>query len=210
MPENSIEDVVRETLETAFGTAALLEASRKSIAPRVTFLITEHARAGKFLGGGSQEDGSGYSEATLPAFFLGELESSGGQWKLRNEALNKTVTPREDELIWRTNEDGEPRAYLLGGYRKFRELAGRSTDFVNLTFTGNMLGNVESRAKVQGGNVHIETTSVGYEDRAGFTDAMYEWLGLFENEQRDIREKLERWIDDLLDNRPDVTVTDAG
>lgn len=204
---NSFEDVVKDSIESAMGNAALLTAARQTLAPNITRFITTHAQEGKFLGGGSQE-GSGYSEATLPAFFLGELTKSGDQWKLQSTELNKTVNPKDSDLIWRTRSDGEPMAFLLGGYKEFRRLAGRSVDFVNLTFTGRMLGSVTSQAKIEGGNVKIETGATGgHQAKAGYTDAMYEWLGLFQGEQAKIQFALEDYIEDILGSRPDVTIT---
>lgn len=205
---DSFKDVVEDTLEAAFGNAALLSAARRVLAPQITIEITQHAQEGLFLGGGTHDDDPFYSETTLPAFFLGDLQKSGGSWQLQSTELNTTVTPKDSDLIWRDSDgDGEPTALLLGGYKEFRRLSGRSTDFVNLTFTGKMLNSVRSSASVQGGNVKIETGATGrQQQKAGYTDAMYEWLGLFEDEQKHIKGMLEDWVDDIIDNRPDVTI----
>lgn len=205
---DSLQDVVRDTVDAAMGNAALLTAARRVLAPAVTKEITQHAQEGLFLGGGTHDDTPTYSDTTLPAFFLGDLQKSGGSWQLQSTEMNKTVKPKESDLIWRDSDgDGNPTAFLLGGYKEFRRLAGRTTDFVNLTFTGRMLGSVTTESSIENKNVVMKTGgSGGQQKKVGYTDAMYEWLGLFEQEQKFIQGILEDYIDNIIDDRPDVTI----
>lgn len=215
---DSLEDVVRETIEQALSKASVFQIARSTLAPRITFLITEHAQAGNFLGGGSQEDGEGYSTNTLPAFYFGDLKKTGDGWQLQSTELNRTVSPRNNsqnpedgDLFWRTDPNGRPIPFLKGGYKEFRRLADRSTDVVNLTFTGRMLGSVTSTPQIGRRGVQIETSATGgQEQKAAFTDEMYEWLGLHPSERAQIKDMLEEMIDDIIDGRPDITIRGAG
>lgn len=196
------------TIENSVGDVVLLTAARTKIAPLVTGMIKAHALAGRFLGGGSQEPNTGYSKNTLPAYYLGKLQKNGsGRWQLQSDKFNKTVTPRVGDLEWRTVR-GKKVAYMIGGYRRFKQLAGRDVSSVNLTFTGRMLGSVESQAAANTDGVRITTGATGGEQsKAAYTNAMYEWLGLHDDERAGVRRVLVKFIEDQIGDQPDIRIT---
>lgn len=208
----SFDEVVQETLNAAFSDAVLLDISMTHLAPRVESLVVMNAENGRFLGG--PDKNKGYSGKTLPAFFMGKLKKSGDAWQIQPTGDGvRTVSPG-DAMIWRhvggvggrSNPD-KATAFLIGGYKKFRELAGRTTGFVNLTMTGSMLRSVRSNAYPTASGVMIETGATGgQEDKARWTDAKREWLGLPQSDLNEIVEMLSTHISNELNNLPDRTV----
>lgn len=201
--------VVNETLDAAFSDAVLLDISRTHLAPRIQFLVTENAQAGRFIGGPLKN--KPYSGGTLPAFFLGKLQKSGDDWQIQpRDSAVRTVNPG-DALIWRHvggigggNNSNRATAFLIGGYKKFRELTGRSTSVVNLTMTGRMLGSVRSKAFPTGEGVRIETGATGgQEDKARWTDAKREWLGLPQSDLNNVSGILTDRIESVVSSQPD-------
>lgn len=202
----SFQQVVDETFESAFSDAVLLDISTTHLAPRIQFLVTDNAEHGRFIGGSHQN--KGYSTATLPAFFLGALQKSGDQWRIQPTGSGvRTVSPG-DSMIWRhVSGSNRATAFLIGGYKKFRELAGRSTGFVNLTLTGRMLGSVRSNAYPTGSGVMIETGATGgQQDKARYTDAKREWLGLPQSDLDKITAELSSHIQAVLGDLPNYTI----
>lgn len=203
---DSLSDAIRDTLEAGFSQFALGDLARREIAPLSVALITEHAQAGVFAGGEYAD--RGYSTSTLPAFFLGDLEkTAGGQWRIRSVVSNVTVKPGKEKLIWRTGQGGRRIAYLVGGYKEFRRLAGRTTSFVNLTFTGRMLQSVRGVVGPSGSGVEIRVGgSGGQQDKVAFTDAQREWLYLSNPEMSQIDVAVERFINHTVDGLDDALV----
>lgn len=191
----SIKQIVDETIEAAFGRAALTRLINQSAGPLTVALVNKHVEAGRFMSGEYQN--KGYSEATLPAFFLGDIEKSGDRWRIRSTQFNVTVQPGADKFIWRWNGKKErPEAYLVGGYKEFRRLAGRDNSIVNLTFTGRMMNSVDFRPRIGGNTYSLEVGATGgNQAKAYYTDRQREWLVLFEDEQRDIVRESELFIE---------------
>lgn len=202
---DSLSDAIRDTLEAGFSQAALGSLARREIGPMSVAMITEHAQRGEFASG--KYAGRGYSTSTLPAFFLGDLEKSASDgWRINSVEANVTVSPR-DKLVWRTAESGRKVAYLVGGYKEFRRLAGRSVGFVNLTFTGRMLQSVRDVIDPVSDGVQIRIGgSGGQQDKVGYTDEQREWLYLSNSEMERIDMAVERFIDKTVDGLDDALV----
>lgn len=201
--------VVEETINAAFSDAVLLDIARTHLAPRIQFLVTENAQAGRFIGGVWKD--KPYSGKLLPAFYFGKLRKSGDAWQISPQDSGVRNVSPGSALIWRHvaglgggNNSNRATAFLIGGYKKFRELTGRSTSVVNLTMTGRMLGSVRSNAFPTGEGVMIETGATGgQQDKARWTDAKREWLGLPQSDTNAIIKMLSGQIEGIIDDLPD-------
>ena len=190
--DKSVTQVITSELEQAFSDTVIENLARRVVSPTVIRRINERVERADFLGGDLAN--KGYSEALIPAYFLGNLQKNGGFWQLQNTELNITVDPAEN-LIWRGGGDGGVRAYLEGGYKKFRELAGRRTDRVRLQFTGTMMRGLDSRIELVSGRVTVKTGV--YNERSavsGYLNARREFLALSDPEL----DQLDRSISDYL------------
>jgi hypothetical protein len=194
MEDSQVKEIGIE-LRKALSDASMTEAIDKIVRPTVIRMVNERTMRGEFLGGPYAN--KGYSTATLPAFFFGRLSGSGNQWSIRSDQLNTSVQPGDD-LIWHV-VGGSAMAFLIGGYKKFRELAGRNTGTVDLTFTGTMLRGLDVKTETMPDGV-VGKLGV-YNERAevaGFVDAKREFLGLSEQEQNTLKESLDRFTGEAL------------
>lgn len=205
MANNSMREVVLESINSAFGKVALAKLIRNDLAPLSVMLVNEHVAQGRFMDGDYKD--KGYSETTLPAFFLGDLEKSGDEWRIKNVELNKTISPGDD-LVWRWNQDkSKATAYLVGGYKKFRQLAGRDTSVVNLTFTGRMMNSVRGFPVISGDTYRVEVRATGgNQDKAYWTDRQREWLVLFPDELETLSKEGERFMVEQIEKLGDTSV----
>lgn len=112
--------------------------------------------------------------------------------------------PPEDSIIYR-HQSGTVMVILQGGYKEFRRLAGRTSDHVNLNFTGRMMRNF---GIIQTGNEHI---SLGFKDRQSRTIARYhnidgagkakikhQFLGFTKEEEEQLAGLAEQLIDGAI------------
>jgi hypothetical protein len=185
---------VARRLESMFDRLPLHELSDSLIKPSVIRFINERTERGEFLGG--ERKNEGYSETTLPAWFFGRLRQTGGSWSIRSDVFNTTANPSSDELVWRAHAGGGATAYLIGGYKKFRELTGRPTNRVTLSFTGTMLRGLDGRTSETPEALEIEFGVYNERQRvSGYVNRQREFLGLNQSEY----DKLAEWISNRID-----------
>lgn len=142
-------------------------------------LIDQRTRRGEFLGGPLAN--RGYSQTPMPF-----------------SELTRQITASEEETFWATR-NGKPVKYLRGGYKRFRELTGRRTDKVELTFSGAMLNSLFSEVKQSGGQFDITiTVPPAQQEKAFHTNNQREWLGLNDSEIERVGQLIERRINGLL------------
>lgn len=126
-------------------------------------IIDQRTRRGQFLGG--KFANKGYSTAPMPF-----------------SELTRAVSVGEDDVFWIT-KNGQSRKYLKGGYKKFRELTGRNTGWVNLDFSGEMLNSLFVSSDYTGMAIRISVTvPSGQMVKAFHTNEQREWLSLSEDE----------------------------
>lgn len=53
---------------------------------------------------------------------------------------------KRKNLDWFTSKDGKKMFWLSGGYKQFRDLHERQTQFVDFTFSGEMMGNIKVKS----------------------------------------------------------------
>lgn len=203
----SLQHYLDDILDFAFDNAGLASIARTVIGPKVEKDILAHAQQGNYLGGNYAN--KGYSEATLPAFFFGDLQKSGGSWKIQSSKFNTTVNPNSSQLIWRHagKDPSKATAFLIGGYAEFRRLAGRSTSFVNLTFTGRMLSSVSYKVRTKPNGVEISVgAGSGEQDKAYYTDKQREWLGLTALEELSARKTVSRELNKRVTKFPNASI----
>ena len=149
-------------LRTAFDNIALIPAADAAGA-FMRAIVDDRTRNGQFLGGPFAL--KPYSEAPMPF----------------SEATRR-LRVSDDETFWIT-ENGRPRRYLIGGYRRFRELKGRRVDKVELSFTGAMLNSLFTRVDPTSAGVDIVLTVPASQMRKAFhTHNKRQWLALSEQE----------------------------
>lgn len=142
-------------------------------------IIDQRTRRGEFLGGPLAN--RGYSQTPMPF-----------------SELTRQVTAGRDEVFWATR-NGKPVKYLRGGYKRFRELTGRRTDKVELTFSGAMLNSLFSEAKQSGGQFDITiTVPPAQQEKAFHTNNQREWLGLNDSEIERVGQLIERRVNSML------------
>jgi len=211
MTEPNLKAVIKQLTETAFGKAAINRLIRDEVGALTVALINQHVAAGRFMNNpdsSNDRSSEGYSTATLPAFFLGDIQKAGEDWQIRSTQFNVTVNPNDDQFIWRWNQKQQKSVgYLVGGYKAFKELAGRSTSIVNLTFTGRMMNSVNYRPVISNNSFRVEVGATGgNEDKAYYTDRQREWLVLFGDEQEKIIRESEKYIVRQIDKLGDFIV----
>jgi hypothetical protein len=144
---------------------------------RAVALIDEHTRRGEFLGG--SRAGQGYSEKPLPAgFMIRPTYVPGEGWK------TGSIQIPQSDMQWSTNSAGERRAYLIGGYKKLRDIWGRNTNTVDLTFTGAMLRSLNATVQSSGGESWVVEITVSPDQmaKAAGTNSQREWMALTDEE----------------------------
>lgn len=156
---------------------------------RALSLIDEHTRRGEFLGGSKQNQG--YSERLLPAgFMIRPTYVPGEGWK------TGSIQIPQSDMQWSTNSAGERRAYLVGGYKKLREIWGRNTNTVDLTFTGAMLRSLTATVQSSGDSTWIVEVTVSPDQmaKAAGTDAQREWMALTDEEAEKVAVIIENGV----------------
>ncbi len=105
------------------------------------------------------------------------------------------------ELKWVTLKSGDKSVRLFeleGGYKEFRDIHGRRTDFVDFVWSGELMGNIQvvsSFAEHKSGLARISTLSdEKNEILSGLTDKKGEILMFSESEIKDISEIIETWL----------------
>lgn len=142
-------------------------------------LIDQRTRRGEFLGGPLAN--RGYSQTPMPF-----------------SELTRQITAGQDEVFWATR-NGESVKYLRGGYKRFRELTGRRTDKVELTFSGAMLNSLYSEVNQSGGQFDITiTVPPSQQEKAFHTNNQREWMGLNDSEIERVGRLIERRVNSLL------------
>lgn len=155
---------------------------------RAKFFVDQHARKGQFRGGDLAQ--KGYSTKWIPAFFLGTLTSNQNGSINVKHYFTSGVLPKQD-IEWRTGL--KKTAYYTKGYKGWRELTGRNTSKVDLTFSGEMLRNLTYQTKVSGGILTVQVfVKAPYNDRMSFTNARREWVYLSQQEIKTISDELAR------------------
>lgn len=153
--------------------------------------ILDRTQKGQFLGGAAQN--KGYSSNPIMAWKLGKTTWNGANGTLRiKKPLVAPVIIDESELRW-----GKRGAVLLGGYRRFRQLAGLNSGKVDLSFTGRMLNSLQFKTRSLSNSYRITlSTSRSQSVKAFYTNQAREWLGLSAREiqivQNFIVQKLDR------------------
>jgi len=164
--------------------------------PYMVAAINERVTKGVYLGGSRQN--LGYSTTPIPTWFLGgllrELGDKGTKraYKLNaQEKFNKTITIPQNDIFWSSTSSGRSTAFLKGGYKHFRKLAGRRDDLVDLTFTGSMLASLRHDVTQQAGVVQV-TVKVSSMNaaKAYYTDRSREWMNLSDKELNFIESRL--------------------
>ena len=126
-------------------------------------IIDQRTRRGEFLGGKFQN--KGYSTAPMPF-----------------SELTRQVSVGADDVFWIT-KNGKSVKYLKGGYKKFRELTGRNTGWVNLDFSGAMLNSLFVDTDFTGFSIKVSVTvPSGQMVKAFQTNEQREWLALSDEE----------------------------
>jgi hypothetical protein len=144
------ERVVNRALLIQVGSQALL-------------MIKERTLAGQFLPGSTGT--SAYSTTPMP------LPWNRLQSAVRGSATLRNMIDSGEATVF-TSKRGRKWIVLEGGYRKMRELAGKSTDHVTLSWRGTMLRDLK-----------IKTVDVaGLRVDLGFTDTESERIASYHQE----------------------------
>lgn len=121
------------------------------IGSRVLLVIKERTLAGKFLPGSTGS--SKYSTTPMPLPF-GALQKT-----VQNSMTVRNLIDSEEAVVFKSKA-GKKWILLKGGYEQFRELAGKQTDHVTLTWTGQMIRDL----KVKSVDVRSATVTIGFTD----------------------------------------------
>ena len=186
---NYAEKIVLDIQDMLEGTR-IIELSETFVGPYLVAAINERVTKGVYLGGPKQS--MGYSTAPIATSMLGRLiREDPGKYSLdARKGFNKTIKLSPDDLIW-SNVDGRNLARLRGGYKKFRELSGRRTDLVDLTFTGSMLASLRHNVRASAGVVTVTVAvSAMNMHKAYYTDLSREWMGATDKELAFIERRL--------------------
>lgn len=122
-------------------------------------------------------------------------------------ALDKTTGNASNDLIDRT-EGGKGVNYSkdrysgsdtspISGYAKYRQSKGRQIQFVDLNFSGAMLGDVlPFKAKISGQKIWSEIRPARAEEakKVFYTDKQRHWWGFSTKEQRHISKEFQRFF----------------
>lgn len=158
-------------------------------ASRARFMVDGHARNGEFSGGDLANQG--YSETTIPAYFLGSLDVVLGGIKATNY-FTSAILPDED-IKWRWSKKGRITPYYTKGYKGFRQQTGRQTASVDLTFSGQMLRNLSARVRPQGRSFVVDVyVKAPFNERMTYTNNRRKWLYLSNSEVRTISSDFRR------------------
>lgn len=106
----------------------------KRLANRGIAIIRERTIKGEFLDGSSSNAGQ-YSTTPLPLPF-------GKFTKMTQKKILKGDVLSGDYRIFTNLKSGNTWIIIKGGYKKFRELAGKDTANVSLSWSGRMLRNL--------------------------------------------------------------------
>lgn len=91
---------------------------------------------------------------------------------------------------------------LPGGYKQYRELAGRQTGFVDFTFTGRMWNNIKlvsDQGELDTGTAVIKATeSIQQKKLSGLTEKRGEILGLSKPEIEILSKNFSTWVERIV------------
>jgi hypothetical protein len=116
---------------------------------------------------------------------------------------------KRKELKWVTI-NGHKLFELKGGYKEFRELHGRQTDYVDFVFSGRLFGNIKEnipgdikitsdQAELNSGVVTIAATQeLEKKKLSGLTKRKGEILALSKKEEIQLSGYYDKWVGDLL------------
>lgn len=97
------------------------------------------------------------------------------------------------------NTGGNRLFVIPGGYKEFRELHGRRTDFVDFTFSGRMWNNIKlvsDRGELNSGKAVIKPTlELEKKKLEGNTKRRGEILGLSKGEEKILADEYESWVE---------------
>ena len=169
---------VSARLRNVFNNIALIPAAEQGGA-LIRAIIDDRTRNGEFLGGPFAL--KGYSEAPMPF-----------------SEVTRQISAGDEDVFWATI-GGKPQKYLIGGYRRFRELTGRRVDKVELSFSGAMLNSLFPRVDPTSEGVDIiVTVPASQMEKAFHTHQQRRWLALSREESDRVFESIGREIRKLL------------
>ena len=154
---------VKRALDNLVNNAKLIQTAEEAGAMS-RGIIDQRTRRGEFLGG--EFANKGYSTAPMPF-----------------SELTRQIKVSDEDVEWIT-KNGKPVKLLKDGYKKFRELLDKRTDFVNLQFSGNMLNSLSPTVDaVTDSQIQvIITVPSGQMVKAFQTNQKRQWLALSDDE----------------------------
>lgn len=122
-----------------------------NVGSRMLLIIKQRTLRGKYLPGSTGT--SEYSTTPMP------LPWGGLQKAVRNSRTIRNMIDSGEADVFQSR-GGRTWILLQGGYRKFRELAGKSTDHVTLSWSGQMMRDL----KIKDVNVGLKSVTIGFTD----------------------------------------------
>lgn len=146
-PQQLLDELVDQTLLFRLGTETIA-------------IIRARTAQGKYLEGSTTQ---GYSTKPAP------MPLGGIRPKSAQAAVLKMLRDRDTSVSAFTSKAGKVWVTLQGGYRQLRELAGRTTDPVDLVWTGEMMRSIHiANIDVAHKSVTIGFSSTPAAERATF------------------------------------------
>jgi hypothetical protein len=180
MTPKEFEIAIRESITPAKTRILVNRAGAQGMA-----IIDTRTRRGEFTGGSLKS--TGYSTKAMILTGSRGFRYESGSASLLSNSLSKS------DYIWRVI-NGRTVPLLIGGYKKYREITGRRTDRVDLTFTGDMLRSLRYEV---GHNAAVIRPGPDQMAKAAGTDAKREWMNLTNDEQDAIARALEQALSEL-------------
>ena len=145
---------------------------------------------------GKDAEGSGYPPYSTKPMLANRTGMTTGAY-----ASIAGSKKKRRELSWVTI-GGHKLFEIPGGYKQFRELAGRQTGFVDFTFTGKMWSNIKltsDKSELNTGVAVIKaTTDLDKAKLAGNTERKGEILKLSKSELGRITELYDKGVEDAF------------
>lgn len=167
---------------------AIKDINPNRVGGRAFAMIRERTDRGQFLGG--LRAGRGYSTRDLSIGKLGNVTYNKKKQSvsIKRVAMAPVRISKED-LKW-SNKGGR----LVGGYKKFRQLAGRKVDKVDLTLSGRMMNSFRFDVLRARGDVTqiVFGVSPSQDEKAYQTNKQRQWLGLSDAEIDVIEKDIEK------------------
>ena len=169
---------------------AIKDIDPNRVGGRAFAMIRERTARGQFLGG--SRAGRGYSTRDLSIGKLGDVtyNAESQSVSIKRVAMAPVRISKED-LKW-SNKGGR----LVGGYKKFRQLAGRKVDKVDLTLSGRMMNSFRFDVERAAGEVTqiVFGVSPSQDEKAFQTNEQRQWLCLSDSEMDVIEKDLESMV----------------